>query len=256
MEETARRFFVHLQGIWKRFGPIVAVRDASLSIRRGEVLGLVGDNGAGKSSLMKILSGVLRPDSGKIIVEDRFVQFTSAGDARRCGIDMIYQDYGLVGSLSVLENIFLGRELIYGALGGMIGVLDRSAMKRRSLKALSEVGFSSIEVTRTAEQLSGGERQAVSICRALVLGPDLIIMDEPTAALSVKEVGRVLQLVRQLRSADVAVVFISHRLDDVLAVCDRIVVLRRGRIVATLNGSETNGSEVVAHMFGDVEARA
>jgi ABC-type sugar transport system ATPase subunit len=235
-------------GIWKRFGAVQALQDVSLDLQAGEVVGLVGDNGAGKSTLIKILSGVYPPDRGTMELDGRPVRFNSPRDARAAGIETIYQDLALAENIDVAGNIFLGRELGYGV--GPLRILARRRMDEEASRALDRLEIVIPSVRTLIRGLSGGQRQAVAICRAVYWEARIVIMDEPTAALGVRERARVLELVRRLRDGGVAVVMISHSMPDVFAVCDRIVVLRRGIKVGERRAGETTEEEVVRLMVG------
>jgi len=238
-------------GIWKRFGAVQALQDVSLDLYAREVLGLVGDNGAGKSTLIKILSGVYLPDRGTVELDGRPVRFTSPRDARAMGIETIYQDLALAENIDVAGNIFLGRELGYG--WGVLRVLARHRMEEEASRVLDRLEIVVPSVRTLVRSLSGGQRQAVAIGRAVYWDARIVIMDEPTAALGVRERARVLDLVRRLREGGVAVIMISHSMPDVFAVCDRILVLRRGVKVGERRTAETSEEEIVRLMVG-VEA--
>jgi ABC-type sugar transport system ATPase subunit len=244
----ARVPVVEARGISKRFGHVVALSDVSLELYQGEVLGVVGDNGAGKSTLMKCLSGLHPPSAGEILVEGRPVRLGSPADARGLGIEMVYQDLALAGNLRIDENIFLGRELTrrYGPLR----VVDHKANRERAIEHLDKLHIEVKSVSQRVEQLSGGQRQAVAIARAIYWNARLMIMDEPTNNLGVPEQRKVLELISTLRSQGVPVILISHTLPDVFAVADRIVIMHRGRKVAEKRADETNMTEVVEYMVG------
>ncbi len=193
---------------------------------QGEVLGVVGDNGAGKSTLMKVLSGVHPASSGELLVEGARVRFSNPGDARRLGIEMVYQDLALAGNMRIDENIFLGREQTRRI--GPITLVDHKANQERSVEHLDNLQIHVKSVGQLVEELSGGQRQAVAIARATAFQAKVVIMDEPTAALAVKEVAKVLDLIKGLRDKGIAVILISHRLDDIFYVCDRVMALYHG----------------------------
>jgi simple sugar transport system ATP-binding protein len=219
---------LQVEDVSKSFGPVVALRHVSLSIGEAESVGLIGDNGAGKSTLVKILSGVYSPTSGRLMLDGQTVDFHSPLDARRSGIEMIYQDLALCNDLDVSANIFLGREL--RRRFGFMTLLDRSGMAAETARILDELGIS-ITPDREVGALSGGERQMVAVARALQFQPRLLLMDEPTAALSAEKIRVLLALVDGLKKRGVSVLLISHRFTDILHVCDRIVVVRQGAIV-------------------------
>ena len=236
--------------VTKRFGGLVAVNNVSMDVHIGEVVGLVGDNGAGKSTLIKMVSGVYQPDGGKIYFGDQEVTFAGPREARDLGIETIYQDLALAENLDVGSNIFLGREVKRNYLGGLIHILNRRKMQDESAGILSRLEIHIPSLTEQIRNLSGGQRQAVAIARSIYWSARLMIMDEPTAALGVSEQRKVLMLVRTLRDQGVPVIIISHNMQDVFAVADRIVILRRGRKVAERFAAETTPDEIVSLMVG------
>jgi simple sugar transport system ATP-binding protein len=245
---------VEMHGIVKSFGPVYALRGVDLWLDRREVLGLVGDNGAGKSTLMKVLTGVHQPDGGQILFEGQPVHFVSPHDSRMIGIEMVYQDLALAGNLTVDGNIFLGREMTRSYLGGLIKLLDHKGMAREAVRLLERLRIDIASVGYQVETLSGGQRQAVAIGRSAGFEATVVIMDEPTAALAVKEVSKVLDLIHGLKDHDVSVILISHRLQDIFAVCDRIMVLRQGQVVGNIPKAETGMDEIVALITGAQES--
>jgi ABC-type sugar transport system ATPase subunit len=240
----------------KKFGGLTAVNDVSLDVLPGEVVGLVGDNGAGKSTLIKCVSGVHQPNDGRILLDGREVHFARPIEARRMGIETIYQDLALATNLDVSANIFLGRELKKRRLMGMVRTLDDGKMVEESHSILDSLGIQIPQMRREVEKLSGGQRQAVAIARAIYWHARLMIMDEPTNNLGVPEQRKVLALIRTLRDQGVPVILISHTLPDVFAVADRIVIMHRGRKVAEMPTSETDSQEVVEYMVGAKEQSA
>jgi ABC-type sugar transport system ATPase subunit len=234
----------------KRFGGLVAVDDVSVDIHKGEVVGLVGDNGAGKSTLIKMISGVYRPDHGEIYMDGKRVEINGPRDAREMGIETIYQDLALAENLDVGSNIFLGREIKQEYLGGVFHTLNRQKMLQESKSILKQLEIEVPSLTQQIRNLSGGQRQAVAIARSIYWNARLMIMDEPTAALGVTEQHKVLTLVRTLASQGVPVIIISHNMQDVFAVADRIVILRRGKKVAERIAEETTPDEIVSLMVG------
>jgi simple sugar transport system ATP-binding protein len=238
-----------MHGVSKSFGPVRALEKVDLSVGEREVVGLVGDNGAGKSTLMKILTGAYRPDAGQILFQGHPVHFASPHESRAAGIEMVYQDLALAGNLSVAGNIFLGREPIKRTWG-LFNFMDEARIATGAQSLLERLKIDIRSVQLRVENLSGGQRQAIAIARATAFNARLVIMDEPTAALAVKEVAKVLDLVKGLREHGVSVIFISHRLQDVFAVSDRIVVLYEGTVVGNLNIATTTMDEVVARMVG------
>lgn len=237
------------KGITKRFGGLVAVDQVSLDIFPNQVIGLVGDNGAGKSTLIHMISGVFPPDEGKIFLGNRELSFSSPMDARSMGIETIYQDLALCTNLTPADNIFLGREKLKKSLG-VFNVIDRECMRNESEKILNELDIAIPGLERPIRQLSGGQRQAVAISRSVYWNAEIMIMDEPTAALGIPEQKKVHDLVRTLKTRHVPVIIISHNMQEVFAIADRIVVMRRGQKVADLLTEETNDEEIVAYMVG------
>ena len=235
--------------VWKRFGAVTALADVSLDLYRGEALALVGDNGAGKSTLARIIGGVHRASEGRVAYDGETVAFQSPRDARHAGIEMIHQDLALVETLDVASNIFLGREVRSSRLG-WLGVLDHRTMTQASKKALRDLNIDITDVGRIVYRFSGGQRQSIAITRAIYWDARVIIMDEPTAALGVPEQKKVKDLVTSLRSRGVGVVYISHNLADVFDVCDRIAVLRRGKLVGDVAADNTTMDAVVAMIVG------
>lgn len=241
---------LQIADITKRFGGLVAVDNVSMDVNVGEVVGLVGDNGAGKSTLIKMVSGVYQPDGGEIYFDDQKVTFISPGEARDLGIETIYQDLALAENLDVGANIFLGREIKRHYFGKLIHTLDRPKMRDESADILSRLDIQIPSLTQQIRNLSGGQRQAVAIARTIYWNAKLVIMDEPTAALGVPEQRKVLTLVRTLCDQGVPVIIISHNMQDVFAVADRIVVLRRGKKVGERMAAETTPDEIVSLMVG------
>lgn len=243
-----------LKGITKSFGSVGVLHGVDLSVGPGEVVGLVGDNGAGKSTLMKIVTGIYSADAGSIELAGRSIRDASPGDRRRMGIEMIYQDLALARQQDVASNIFLGREPVRRFLG--MTFVDRAKMRREAQAMIERLGARLPAISRPVGSFSGGQQQSVAIARALTFDPKIVIMDEPTAALAVREVQGVLDLIRQLKSEGIGVVLISHRLNDVLAVTDRIAVLLHGRVAADLRTRETSMGEVVSAIVGGGMAEA
>jgi simple sugar transport system ATP-binding protein len=239
---------LELREVVKEFGGVRALDGVSVSVRPGEVTALVGENGAGKSTLIGCVAGNHRPDSGELLMAGAPVTFTSPFSAREAGIETVYQDLALAENLDVAANIFLGREERHGALRGF--GLKKRAMRQRAAEMLQDMGVSVPAVGIEVRSLSGGQRQSVSIARATGWGAKLVMMDEPTAALGVRETERVLGLVKELATRGLGVLVISHNLDDVFAVSDQIWVLRRGALVAGRRTKETSHAEIVHDITG------
>lgn len=234
----------------KRFGGLTAVDNASLDVKAGEVIGLVGDNGAGKSTFIKMIAGAYQPDEGKLYFDGKKVAFSSPREARDLGIETIYQDLALAENLDVGSNIFLGREIKRGYLGGLIRTLDRKKMREELSIVLDRLDIKIPSLTQQIRNLSGGQRQTVAIARSIYWNARMMIMDEPTAALGVSEQRKVLTLVRTLAGQGVPVIIISHNMQDIFAVADRIVIMRRGKKVGERIATETTPDEIVKLMVG------
>lgn len=242
---------LELRGISKEFGAIRALNDVSFSISPGEVVGLMGDNGAGKSTLVKIISGIFQPTSGTLHFAGDHAHIGNPGEARRLGIETVYQDLALADNLTAAENIFLGRELKRQI--GPFRFLRQNAMNVRAAELFAELK-SETRADDYVRQMSGGQRQAVAIARTRLSDAKLILMDEPTAAISVRQVAEVLNLIHRLRDAGIAVILISHRMPDVFAVCERVIVMRRGTKVADKSIAASSPEEVTALITGAKEA--
>jgi fructose transport system ATP-binding protein len=238
-------------GLVKRYGHVTALDGADFELRSGEILAVIGDNGAGKSSLIKALAGALMPDAGEIFLDGRRVQFRNPLDARRAGIETVYQDLAVAPVMTIAENLFLGRELRRpGFAGVVLRMLDKERMLRESARQLEQLKISVRSITQAVETLSGGQRQGIAVARSAAFARHVVIMDEPTAALGVKESGMVLELIRTVRDRGLAVVLISHDMPHVFELADRIHVQRLGRRVAVLNPKRINMSDTVAVMTG------
>jgi simple sugar transport system ATP-binding protein len=242
---------LELQGVSKHFGAIHALNDVSLSIEKGEVVGLMGDNGAGKSTLVKIVAGNFPPTRGTIRIAEREVAFHKPADARGEGIEIVYQELALCDNLTAAANIYLGRELMKRA--GPFKILDYKAMYKRAGELFVELK-SETRPRDVVRRMSGGQRQAVAIARTRLSEAKIVLMDEPTAAISVRQVEEVLNLIRRLRDHGIAVALISHRMPDVFAVSDRIVVLRRGNKVADKPTANTSPEEITGLITGAIQA--
>jgi ABC-type sugar transport system ATPase subunit len=243
---------VEMQNIKKHFGAVEALRGVDLVLNHNEVLGLVGDNAAGKSTLMKVLSGAYIPDEGEIFIEGKKASFSNPLDARRLGIEMVYQDYALANNLDIAANVFLGREVVQLKLGP-IGIMDYRYMEQETKSLLHRLKIDIPSVRQKVERLSGGQRQAIAIARATAFNAKVIIMDEPTAALSVAAIDKVLDLIRELKSQGASIIIISHRLEDVYQVSDRMLVMRQGRKVSdtpVAGDIHEFRERVVAYMIG------
>jgi simple sugar transport system ATP-binding protein len=236
------------KGISKFFGAITALRDVNFHVAPGEVLGVVGDNGAGKSTLMKILSGLFVPSEGELIFDGKPVRFSSPKDAQKLGIEMVYQDFALAGNMPIYENIFLGREP--GTKFGPLTVVNHGRARKLAAEHLERLKIHVKSIDQNTEDLSGGQRQAVAIARSTAFDGKLVIMDEPTAALAIKEVGKVLDLIRTLKEHGVAVIIISHRMDDIFYCCDRVMALYQGTNFAESELSATSRNEVIGWIMG------
>lgn len=235
------------QDISKNFGSVQALRDVSLEMRAGEITALVGDNGAGKSTLVRCICGVHRPDSGTLTFDGRPTNFHSAEDARQAGIETVHQNLALVEDLAVWQNLYLNRELTrFG------GFLDRGAMKRGAKEMVSTLAINVPSVTARVRRLSGGQRQAIAICRAAGFSSKLVVMDEPTAALGVQETERVERLIRQLRDEGRSVLLVSHNFEQVMRLSDQVWVMRAGRCIGGRRTTETTGEEIVGLITGAV----
>ncbi|MGV1790371.1 MULTISPECIES: ATP-binding cassette domain-containing protein [Rhizobium] len=240
------------RGLVKRYGRVTALDNADFDLYPGEILAVIGDNGAGKSSLIKAISGAVIPDEGEIKLEGKTVQFRSPMEAREAGIETVYQNLALSPALSIADNMFLGREVRKpGILGSVFRMLDRPAMEKRARDKLTELGLMTIQnINQAVETLSGGQRQGVAVARAAAFGSKVVIMDEPTAALGVKESRKVLELILDVRARGLPIVLISHNMPHVFEVADRIHIHRLGRRLTVINPKEHSMSDAVAFMTG------
>jgi fructose transport system ATP-binding protein len=240
------------RGLVKRYGRVVALNNADFDLYPGEILAVIGDNGAGKSSLIKAISGAVRPDEGEIRLNGQVINFSSPMEARDAGIETVYQNLALSPALSIADNMFLGREIRRpGVLGSWFRMLDRPQMEKIARDKLSELGLMTIQnITQAVETLSGGQRQGVAVARAAAFGSKVVIMDEPTAALGVKESRRVLELIQDVRARGMPIVLISHNMPHVFEVADRIHVHRLGRRLCVIDPKEHTMSDAVAYMTG------
>jgi fructose transport system ATP-binding protein len=238
-------------GLTKRFGHVVAMDGADFELAEGEILAVVGDNGAGKSSLIRALTGAVVPDSGEIRLDGEPVHFRSPLDARLAGIETVYQELAVATELDIAQNLFLGRELRKsGVLGTVFRQLDKSHMRQQAARQMENLGIRVQSIRQKVETLSGGQRQAVAVARAAAWGRRVVILDEPTAALGVRETRQVLDLIRRVREQGLSVVLISHSMPDVLAIADRIHIHRLGRRATIVDPKVTSMNDVVAIMTG------
>ncbi|MBV8134190.1 MAG: sugar ABC transporter ATP-binding protein [Deltaproteobacteria bacterium] len=237
--------------IVKRYGHVTALDGADLELRAGEVLAVIGDNGAGKSTMVKVICGAVVPDEGEVLLDGVPVHFQSPLDPRKRGIETVYQDLAVAPALDIATNLFLGRELRRrGILGSWFRLLDKRRMKREAQREMEELKFHLPSIDSAVEDLSGGQRQGVAVARAAIFGRRLVIMDEPTAALGVRESGEVLNLIRTIRDRGLPVLLISHNMPHVFEIADRIHIMRLGRRVALTTPREHTMGEVVAIMTG------
>jgi fructose transport system ATP-binding protein len=245
------KLVMQAKGLVKRYGQVTALDGADFELRAGEILAVIGDNGAGKSSLIKALSGATIPDAGELLLDGKPVHFRSPIDARRAGIETVYQDLAVAPAMSIAENLFLGRELRRpGFLGKVLRMLDKKKMLEESVARMQELKVGIRSMTQPVETLSGGQRQCVAVGRAAAFAQHVVIMDEPTAALGVKEGNMVLDLIRRVRDRGLPVVLISHNMPHVFEVADRIHVARLGKRAAVLDPKKISMSDTVAVMTG------
>jgi D-xylose transport system ATP-binding protein len=241
---------LELRGIAKRFGAVQALRGVDFEVFPGEVVSIVGDNGAGKSTLIKVVSGAYRADDGQFLWRGSEVSVARPGDAAALGIQTVYQDLALCDNLDVVSNLFLGRERVRAAVPGVIEALDEVGMEQQAMQVLDDLGVHLPSVRRPVGNLSGGQRQSVAIARAAMWNADLVVLDEPTAALGYIQTRSVLRLIKRLRERGQGVVLVSHNLDNVLEVADRVVVLRLGRRVATFVSRDVSPERIIRAITG------
>lgn len=241
---------LRVSNVSKSYGHIKALNDVSLDIYPGEVVGLVGDNGAGKSSLINIIAGAMAPSSGRLIVDGKDVQFSSAFDARMAGIEAVYQDLALALDVDIWANIFLGREVLRPGLLGRLGFLDKASMQEKAIAGLRRTGIRIGSVNAACRALSGGQRQAVAVARGLIWGSRLLLLDEPTAALGVEQQAKVGELISAVRSEGIPVVLVSHNMPQVHALCDRIAVMFRGSKVVDREAKTMSIEDIIASITG------
>lgn len=238
------------RGIIKRYGHVEALRGADLDVHAGEVVGLIGDNGAGKSTLVKVLAGIERPDRGDVFVGGEPVRINSPADARAHGMEFVFQDLALAPDLNAWTNLYLGRELLRRGALGRIGWLDKAAMRRLGKQTFQDLGISIKDLDAPVATYSGGQRQAVAVARGACWARSVLVLDEPTAALGVVQTEHVLDLILRVRERGMSVVLVSHNMPDILAVCDRIEVLRLGKRVSQFVAAEATVERLVATMTG------
>ena len=257
MTSSAQPAALSVRAVSKSFGAVKALRDVSFDLHHGEVMGLLGDNGAGKSTLAKCIAGILRPDSGSIAVNGTEVHINSPHHARDLGIETVHQNLALVQKLDVASNLFLNREILHrNRLLRAVGWLDKKAMQRQSLEILARIGARVPSGGQPVQRLSGGQRQAVAIGRAVGWGRNIVLMDEPTAALGVEQSRQVNELILKLRDQGVAVLLISHNMQHVIETCDRAVVLRHGGKVGDLRVADATARDLVDLITGAAEGTA
>ncbi len=239
------------KGLIKRYGQVTALDGVDFELRAGEIMAVIGDNGAGKSSLIKALSGATIPDEGSIFLDGKAVLFKSPIEARRSGIETVYQDLAVAPAMTIAENLFLGRELTRGgAIGRLLRILDKKAMLAQAVERMNDLKVGIRSMTQSVETLSGGQRQCVAVARAAAFAKHVVIMDEPTAALGVKEGNMVLALIRRVRDKGLPVILISHNMPHVFEIADRIHIQRLGKRAAIVNPKKISMSDAVAVMTG------
>ncbi len=241
---------LEVRGLSRSFGHVQALDNADFDISAGEVVALIGDNGAGKSTLVKALSGNLATDSGQILFDGNPIELTSPTQASKLGIETVHQDLALAPHLDPVQNMYLGREIMQDGLAGALGFMKTKVMREKSRVAFDELGATVKSLTSPVGSMSGGQRQAVAIARAISWADRVVFLDEPTAALGVRQTANVLETIRRVRDKGVAVVFISHSMPHVMEVADRVQVMRLGTRVATVKASETSMEELVGLMTG------
>jgi simple sugar transport system ATP-binding protein len=234
---------IRAENIVKSFGHVVALNGVSMQVARGETLGILGDNGAGKSTLIKILTGYHQPDAGQVYVEGKPVQLASVDDARALGIECVYQDLALVNGLSIYHNMFLKRELLWA---GPLKLLDHRAMRRRAAAALDEIGVAIPSVDVEVGQLSGGQRQAIAVARAVFSNARILLLDEPLAAMGAREARLIIDLIDRLRArGDIAIVMIAHNYTQTLEICDRVILVQHGEVTFESQAASTSAEELL-----------
>ncbi len=248
---TTPPLVMQAKGLVKRYGQVTALDGADFELRAGEILAVIGDNGAGKSSLIKALSGATIPDEGEIFLDGQRIHFKSPIDARRAGIETVYQDLAVAPAMTIAENLFLGREIRRpGVLGSVFQMIDKKKMLEESIARMNDLKVGIRSMTQAVETLSGGQRQCVAVARAAAFAQHVVIMDEPTAALGVKEGNMVLELIRRVRDKGLPVILISHNMPHVFEIADRIHIARLGKRAAVVNPKKISMSDTVAVMTG------
>ena len=251
MKGKEQRPILEVRNIRKHFGGVDALKGVSFDLYEGEILGIVGDNGAGKSTLIKIISGAYERDEGEIYLYGKEVNIRNPNDAKRLGIETVYQDLALVDELDIPANIFLGREeTFFGMLGKLIGLLHYRKMAQKSSKLLRDLNIDIPNLYKKVRYLSGGQRQIVALSKVVFWGKKIVILDEPTAALGIQEANKVLDVIKRLKDKKISVIIISHNLQHVFTVVTKIMVLRRGEMVGIKNAHETSANEVVSMITG------
>jgi fructose transport system ATP-binding protein len=249
--QAARPAVLEARGLVKRYGRVTALDGVDFELRQGEILAVIGDNGAGKSSLIMALSGAMIPDEGELRLDGERVVFRSPGDARRHGIETVYQGLAVAPAMTIAENLFLGREIVRpGFFGRLLRILDKATMLERAKEHMANLKIGIRSMTQPVETLSGGQRQGVAVARSAAFARHVVIMDEPTAALGVKEGNMVLDLIRQVRDRGLAVILISHNMPHVFEIADRIHIQRLGRRATVVNPRKISMSDTVAVMTG------
>ena len=256
MSDPNQPLVMQAKGLVKRYGQVTALDGADFELRAGEILAVIGDNGAGKSSLIKALSGATVPDEGEIYLDGQRVNFRSPIDARRAGIETVYQDLAVAPAMTIAENLFLGREIRRpGMLGSVFQMIDKKKMLQESIARMNDLKVGIRSMTQAVETLSGGQRQCVAVARAAAFAQHVVIMDEPTVALGVKEGNMVLELIRRVRDKGLPVILISHNMPHVFEIADRIHIARLGKRAAVVNPKKISMSDTVAVMTGAMIAK-
>jgi fructose transport system ATP-binding protein len=245
------RLVMQARGLVKRYGQVTALDGADFELRAGEIMAVIGDNGAGKSSLVKALSGAIIPDEGSVLLDGKLIHFKSPMDARREGIETVYQDLAVAPAMTIAENLFLGREIIKQSfLGRLLRIIDKKKMLEESIARMNDLKVGIRSMTQAVETLSGGQRQCVAVSRAAAFAEHVVILDEPTAALGVKEGNMVLELIRRVRDKGLPVILISHNMPHVFEIADRIHIARLGKRACIVNPKRISMSDTVAVMTG------